>query len=318
MFSAILLLLLGLGVLILSAEWLVRGAASVSRKAGISELAIGLTVVAFGTSMPEMIVNIFAAIRGSADIGIGNIIGSNIFNILVILGLTAVIQPIKVKTSTAWKEIPFALLAVFLVLIMGNDAFFDEAPFNGLTRTDGLALIAFLMVFMAYIFGMAKMGHEEREPVKMYSYPLSLGMVLLGLGGLFLGGKLLVDNAIIIARLAGLSEALIGLTIVAAGTSLPELATSVVAAIHKRNGIAIGNIVGSNIFNIFWILGLTSSLMPLPFNPAVNVDVMVAIGATFLLLIGIFFGKKYQLGRVEGTVFLITYGGYLAYLIQRG
>ncbi len=318
MLAAIFFLLLGLGLLILGAEWLVRGASSLSRKAGISELAIGLTVVAFGTSMPELIVNIFAALRGSAEIGIGNIIGSNTFNILVILGIAALIRPLTIQRSTVWKEIPFALLAILLVLIMGNDAFFDTAPFNGLTRTDGLALMAFFVIFMYYIFGMSKVNHDGGEPVKLYSYPLSLGLVTVGIGGLFLGGKIVVDNAVIIARLSGLSESFIGLTIVAAGTSLPELATSVVAAMHRRYDISIGNIVGSNIFNIFWILGLTSTLLPLPFNPIVNFDVLVSLGATLLLFLGIMVGKKYQLGRLEGALFLLMYAGYLTYLIQRG
>ncbi|MFH0820694.1 MAG: calcium/sodium antiporter [Candidatus Peregrinibacteria bacterium] len=318
MLSAIFFLMLGLGLLILGADRLVLGSASISRKAGISELAIGLTIVALGTSMPELIVNIFSALSGSSEIGIGNVIGSNTFNILVILGLAAVIRPLVIHRSTVWKEIPFALLAILLVLIMGNDAFFDVTPFNGLTRTDGLALISFFIIFLYYIFGMNRVNHDNAKPVKLYSFPLSFGLIGLGIGGLFLGGKIVVDNAVIIARLGGLSESLIGLTIVAAGTSLPELATSVVAAIHKRNDIAIGNIVGSNIFNVFWVLGLTSTLLPLPFNPMVNFDVLVCLGATLILLLGIMAGKKYRLSRAEGVMFLLMYAGYLVYLIQRG
>lgn len=317
MFSVILFLLAGLVLLIVGAEGLVRGSASLARKWGISELAIGLTVVALGTSMPELTVNIFAAVNKSADIGIGNIIGSNIANILLILGLSAAITPLNVKGSTVWKEIPFALLAVILVFVMGNDMIFDEAPFNGLTRTDGIALMSFFIIFLVYIIGMRKNDGADAEKVTLYSYPLSLGMTIGGLLLLVGGGKLLVENAIVLARLAGLSESLIGLTIVAIGTSLPELATSVVAVLHKHHDIAVGNIVGSNIFNVFWILGLTSTLLPLPFNPQINTDVLIAIGTTLLLFLSPF-GEKFKITRSQGIVFVLTYIGYLVYLIQRG
>ncbi len=318
MLIPILLIILGLGILILGAEGLVRGSASMAKKWGVSSLVIGLTIVAFGTSTPELVVNMFSAVRGSTDIAIGNIIGSNIANILLILGISAIVYPLLVKKSTVTREIPFALLGMILVFTMGNDMFFDGTGFNAITRTDGFSLIAIFIIFLFYIFGLAKKGEVEEEEVKVYSWPKSILFTIAGLALLVLGGQLLVDNAIILARLAGLSEALIGLTIVAIGTSLPELATSVVAAYHKHDDIAIGNIVGSNILNVFWILGLTGTMLQMPFNPNVNIDVLVGIGATVLLFIFMFIGTKRKLNRWQGIIFLLLYIAYTFYLINRG
>lgn len=318
MLIPILLIILGLGILILGAEGLVRGSASMAKKWGVSSLVIGLTIVAFGTSTPELVVNMFSAVRGSTDIAIGNIVGSNISNILLILGISAIVYPLSVKKSTVTREIPFALLGMILVFTMGNDMFFDGTGFNAITRTDGFSLMAIFIIFLFYIFGLAKKGEVEEEEVKVYSWPKSILFTIAGLALLVLGGQLLVDNAIILARLAGLSEALIGLTIVAIGTSLPELATSVVAAYHKHDDIAIGNIVGSNIFNVFWILGLTGTMLQMPFNPNVNIDVLVGIGATVLLFIFMFIGTKRKLNRWQGIIFLLLYIVYTFYLINRG
>jgi len=205
-----------------------------------------------------------------------------------------------------------------LVFVMGNDQLLDKVGFSALTRTDGLTLMAIFFIFMIYIVSLAKKGKVEEEEVKTYSWMWSLIMVLCGLASLFFGGKVLVDNAIILAQLAGLSEAFIGLTIVAVGTSLPELATSLVAVYHHKNDIAIGNIVGSNIFNVFWILGLTSTILPLPFSPAVNFDVLVGIIATMLLFLFMFVSTRQKLDRWQGGMFVILYFVYIVYLIQRG
>lgn len=318
MLLAIILLLAGLGILILGAEGLVRGASSLARKVGIAPLVVGLTVVAFGTSAPELIVNLISAYRGSADLAIGNVVGSNIANILLILGLAAAFYPLAVKKSTVWKEIPFALLAAALVLIFGNDAFFDGAAYNAITRTDGLALIAIFAIFMYYVFGIARMEKNHVEEVKTYSWSLSALLTVLGILGLFLGGKILVDNAIILARLAGLSESLIGLTVVAVGTSLPEMFTSIIAAWHKQDDIAVGNIIGSNIFNVFWILGLTGTMINMPFNTAVNVDALVALGATGLLFVFMFIGNRSKVDRWQGVILVALYVAYIIYLIMRG
>lgn len=317
MFLAIFLLVIGLVILILGAEFLVRGASSLARKMGISPMVVGLTVVAFGTSMPELTVNIFSALKGSADIAIGNIVGSNIVNVLLILGICAVIVPITVKKNTVWKEIPFALLGVVLLYTMGNDFLFDGNQFNAITRTDGFSLMAIFVIFMYYIFGISKVEYKE-EKIKVYSYAVSILMTVFGILLLFVGGKILVDNAVILASLAGLSESFIGLTIVAVGTSLPELATSVVAAVHKHNDIALGNIIGSNIFNVFWVIGLTGTILQLPFSPATNIDVLVAISSMLLLFFAMFLGKRRMLERWQGVLFIVFYVVYIGYLICRG
>lgn len=316
----------------MGAEGLVKGASSLAAKLRISPLVIGLTVVSFGTSAPELTVNILSAVQGTPDLAVGNIVGSNIVNILLILGVCAIIVPLTVKSSTVWKEIPLALLGMVLIAIMANDRFFDGIPSNALTRTDGVALLALFIIFMYYIFGMAKsdrdkaaetsasqaLNEDEESKVRRYSTPMSFGLTGLGLVGLVLGGRLLVGGATDIAAEAGLSEALIGLTVVAIGTSLPELATSVVAALRKHADIAIGNVVGSNIFNVFFVLGVTSVITPLPISNALNFDLMVAVMATFLLFIFMFVGGRRRLIRWEGIVFVAMYVAYLAFLILRG
>lgn len=318
MLVAILLVIAGLVMLVFGGDFLVKGAASLARKWGISTLVVGLTVVAFGTSMPELVVNILSAFKGATDLAVGNILGSNISNIFLILGISALICPLLVKESTTWKEIPFAILAGWMILFMGNDIFFDGLGENILTRTDGLALISVFIIFLYYVFNLAKNGAVEQEEVQVLSWTRSIIFLMAGIGLLFVGGKLLVDNAIILARLAGMSEALIGLTIVAIGTSLPELVTSAVAAYRKQADIAVGNIVGSNIFNIFWILGLTSTIKPLPFSPGMNFDIIVEIIATLLLFVFLFIGTKKRIDRWQGVAFVVMYVAYIAFLIYRG
>ena len=328
----IIFIIFGLAILVLGAEGLVRGASSLAAKFRISPLVIGLTVVSFGTSAPELTVNIVSALQGSPDLAVANVVGSNIVNILLILGVCAIIVPLTVKSSTVWKEIPLALLGVVLIGIMANDRLFDGVPFTALTRTDGIALLALMAIFMYYIFGMAKsdrekaaeakidtsLNEDEDTKIKQYGVLLSIGLTIGGLAALVFGGRLLVTGAIDIAKAAGISEALIGLTIVAIGTSLPELATSVVAALRKQADIAIGNVVGSNIFNVFFVLGTTSVILPLPISAALNFDILVSIIATGLLFLFMFVGRKHKLMRWEGIVFLLLYAAYLAYLIMRG
>jgi len=317
MIITILLIILGLGILIAGAEGLVRGASSLAKRIGISSLVIGLTVVAFGTSMPELTVNIFAALRGAPDIAIGNIVGSNIANILLILGIAALIYPLTVKKSTAYKEIPLALLAIVILFVMGNDILFDQNSANALTRTDGLTLIGIFGIFLFYVINMAK-KEKVTGQIKTYPWPLAVALTIGGLILLVIGGKVLVDNAIILAQLAGMSEALIGLTIMAVGTSLPELATSVVAVMHHQDDIAVGNIVGSNIFNVLWILGLTGTISYLPLSAQANIDLLVCIGVTLLLLIFVLVKPGLKLQRWHGFTFLLLYICYIVYLIYRG
>ncbi|MFH1284334.1 MAG: calcium/sodium antiporter [Candidatus Peregrinibacteria bacterium] len=319
MFLTIILLLLGLTILVGGAEILVRGSSSISKKAGIPPIVIGLTIVAFGTSAPELIVNIFSAIKGTTDIAIGNIIGSNIANILLILGISAMISGLAIQKNTTWKEIPFATLAMLILFVMVNDKILDNDSANSLTRTDGLTLLGFFAIFMYYTIELVRRNpYKEMDGIKTYSYSISILLTIGGLIFLFLGGQLLVNQAVILARLAGLSEIMIGLTIVAVGTSLPELATSVVAAIRGQSDIAVGNIVGSNIFNILWVLGITSIIRPLPVGSSAEIDILVCLGATIVLFFAMFIGERHRLKRWQGALFVLSYIAYIIYVIQRG
>ncbi|KKP33107.1 MAG: sodium:proton exchanger [Candidatus Staskawiczbacteria bacterium RIFOXYB2_FULL_32_9] len=314
------LFVIGFFFLIKGADLLVDGASSVAKKFGISALVIGLTIVSFGTSMPELIVNIFASINGNTDIAIGNILGSNIANILLILGVSAIIYPLAVKKGTAWKEIPFSFLAVIVLAIMANDVFLDKTSYSAITRIDGFILLSFFIIFMYYIFSISKTGAnetQEKEP-KIYSPLKSTLMIIAGLIGLTFGGKWIVDGAVAFASSFGVSQALIGLTVVAVGTSLPELATSAVAAYKKNVDIAVGNVVGSNIFNIFWILGVSAIIKPLPFSSIMMIDVFMTVFATTALFAFLFIGKKHILERWQGVCFILFYIIYIIYLIFRG
>ncbi|MBP9763411.1 MAG: calcium/sodium antiporter [Candidatus Pacebacteria bacterium] len=313
------LLVLGFILLIKGADLLVDGSSSVAKKFGVSDLIIGLTVVAFGTSAPELIVNIVSAVQGNSEIAIGNILGSNIANILLILGLTAIIVPLKVQRSTTWREIPFALLAVLMLGAMANDSLIDGAQSSFISAGDGIVLLGFFAVFMYYIFGSAKKNVQEHGDedinTKKHSVIKSIVLIISGLAGLVVGGKWVVDSAIVLATSWGMSESVIGLTVVAVGTSLPELATSIAAALKGKADIAIGNVVGSNIFNIFWILGVTSLISPLPFLATSNIDILATILATILLFVWMFIGKKHHLKRWQGVVFVLLYVVYVTLLL---
>lgn len=314
------LLFVGFVFLIKGAGFLVDGASSLAKKLNISNLVIGLTIVAFGTSAPELFVNLFASFRGSTDIAIGNIVGSNIVNTLFILGIAATIYPLRVSKGTVWKEIPLSLLAVVLVFVMANDVLVDGAGFNSLTRSDGAALIAFFFIFLYYTFGIAKNGNtdDDQAAPKEFSGWVSASYITLGLMGLVVGGQWIVNGATAIAASFGLSDALIGLTIVAIGTSLPELATSAVAAYKKNSDIAVGNVVGSNIFNVFWILGISSIIKPLPFRPELNFDLWAVVAASVLLFVWMFLGKRHTLERWQGVVFVLLYIAYVIAIVARG
>ncbi len=316
MILTIALLILGIAILIVGADIMVRGSASMAKKLGVSTIVIGLTVVAFGTSAPELIVNLLSAWQGNTDLAISNIIGSNLANILLILGVAATLTNLNVKKGTTFKEIPFALLAAVLIAIFGNDVFFDHVQPNLLSRSEGLALLSFFIIFIYYTYGISKVS-GEKEKIETYPWLISITMFISGIIGLVVGGKLIVSNAIKLATLAGMNEALIGLTIVAIGTSLPELATTIVAIKHKHTDLAVGNAIGSNIFNIFWILGLTSVVKPLPFDTHINQDVYFTIFATLLLFIFLYTGQKHRLKKIHGLSFLIIYLAYIAYAIYR-
>lgn len=314
-----LLFVVGFAILIKGADLLVDGSASIAKKLKIPAIVIGLTIVAFGTSMPELVVNIFASAQGNTGLAIGNILGSNIANILLILGISAIIFPLAVKKHTTWKEIPLSLLAALVVGILANDILIDKTGTSALTRVDGLILISFFIIFVAYIVGIAKEGFfEQKTEIKEIGTGRSFFYVLLGLAGLTLGGKWIVDGAVQIATVFGISQSLIGLTIVAVGTSLPELATSAVAAYKKNADIAVGNVVGSNIFNLFWVLGISSIIRPLPFQPVMNIDIGMVVLASLALFAFMFIGKERFIERWQGVFFIITYFAYIIFSIIRG
>ena len=308
MLIELVLLVVGFAMLIKGADIFVEGAAGIAAKFGIPQLVIGLTIVAMGTSAPEAAVSITAAFKGTADITIGNVVGSNIMNILVILGITAVIVAVAVQQSTVRYEIPFVILVSVVLLVMG-------AMDGAIGRIDGVILWLLFIVYLVYLFLMAKHNKEEDETQADAPVWKLLLFVVLGAALIVLGADVSVDAASEIARVIGLSERFIGLTIVAFGTSLPELCTSVVAAIKGKADLAIGNIVGSNIFNILFVVGTTALIIPVPFNPAFIVDTVVAVGAAVLLWICVLSKKK--LTRPGGAVMLLAYAGYFGYLMMK-
>ena len=300
------LLALGFVLLVKGADWFVDGAASIAAKLGIPQLVIGLTIVALGTSAPEAAVSLTAAFHGNADITIGNVVGSNIMNILIILGLAAVICPMKVARLTAFVDIPVTIVITLLLLLLGYD--------GTVSRLDAGILLLFFIAYLSYLFAMTKkgliVGESEEEGAKIQSVLKALLFTVVGLALIIVGSSLAVDAASAIAMMLGLSERFIGLTIVALGTSLPELFTSVAAAIKKNPDMAIGNIVGSNIFNILFIVGLSGLVIPVPFVSAFRFDTLIAAAAALLLLVLALPTKR--LGRVAGIIMLAGYVAYFA------
>jgi cation:H+ antiporter len=316
MLLSFLLLFVGFVILIKGADFLVTGASSIAKKFNISNLAIGLTVVAFGTSTPELVVSFLSAIEGRNDAAFGNIIGSNNFNILFILGISGLIYPLVVQRDTVKWEIPFSLLALLMLYLMVNDQILFGQEKDMLTRVEAILLLLLFCLFLMYIYRTMKRNVEYNETsIKIYATPFATGMILLGLVMLIGGGSLVVDNAVAIAEYYGLSQRLIGLTILAAGTSLPELATSTVAAYRKNTDIAIGNVIGSNIFNICFILGLTGIVTRIPYNNAMNFDFEVMAASTLLLMVFMFTFNQRKLDRWEAFILLASYIGYVFFLI---
>lgn len=312
------LLIGGFYLLIQGAEWLVKGSTSLAKRLHVSDIVIGLTVVAFGTSLPELVVNVIGSISGNSGIVLGNVIGSNIANTFLILGTTAMIAPLIIKHQTVWREIPFSFLAALIAAVMVGDAVISGHDFSMIDRVDGIVLLCFFAVFLAYIFGNGKVEGHEREDYES-GIPIweMLGFIALGLLGLVLGGKLVVSSAVTIATIFGLSETVIGLTVIAIGTSLPELVTSIVAAYRKSIDIAIGNVVGSNIFNIFLVLGASAVIRPVPLGSVTLLDEIMLVGTGLFLFIGMFVGKRFQLDRWAGFVFVTIYVLYIALLLTR-
>lgn len=316
----ILFLITGLIFILLGANMLTDGAASVAKRFKISNLVIGLTIVAFGTSAPELVVSLISAIKGSAGLAIGNVVGSNIFNTLVIVGCTALVVPITVGRGTVSKEIPLCILASIVLFLCSNDILLDGAFLNIISRIDGLLLLCFFAIFLRYTFAIAHNDENkdtERDEIKVMPLWRSALFISVGLGALIGGGQLFVNGASGIARSLGISESIIGLTLVAGGTSLPELATSIVAALKKNPEMAIGNAIGSNLFNIFFVLGCSATISPLRLGGITNLDLIVLILSGILLWMFAIFFRKRTITRVEGAFMMLCYIVYTVYLIMQ-
>lgn len=313
-----LILLIGFALLIKGADYFVEGAAGIAKVLKVPSLLIGLTIVAFGTSSPEAAVSISAAMKGSAGIALGNVLGSNLFNITFIIGLSAAIFPLTVEKQTLRKEIPLTLLAGAALLFLAMDRALSGTTPEALTRGDGMVLLLLFALFLYYIFEVVENSRESME-VETYhnvrDMKLNLLYTLAGLAGIIGGGELVVRSSTQIALAFGLSETLVGLTIVAVGTSLPELITSVVASLKRQSDIAVGNIVGSNIFNVLFILGISSVLSPIPFSPELTSELVLNVLLTIVLLI--FSRTGSRIGRREGVALCLLYLLYLGQLILK-
>ena len=310
----ILLLLVGLGLVVLGADWLVNGASSIARRAGISEFVIGLTIVGFGTSCPELVVSLSGAIEGNSDISVGNVVGSNIFNVLFILGLTAMVLPVGMTDKNRRIDIPITLGVTILLVILGITGSMSGPV---ISRWEGVLM---LLVFSAYLFYCFKSDSKDEfyeTQRDTLSITKSIALTLTGLAGLIFGGDLFVDSATALARQIGVSDKFIAVTILAGGTSLPELATSLVAAIKGKEQLALGNILGSNVFNAMMILGLSSVITPLSFASMTIVDIITLVLSAVLLLIWAYTGRKNRIDRREGAAMLLCYVAYNVFLFSR-
>lgn len=325
----ILLLVVSLAMILYGASWLTDGGSAVAKRFGMSEMVIGLTIVAFGTSAPELVISLVSALKGSAGLAIGNVVGSNIANVLLIVGVVALVRPIRIEQSVLTREIPFVVLASVALLAAGNKGSLDGGE-NIVTRVDGIMLLLFFMVFLRYTFSQAtkvpdsaseeKGISESKETEETGKKEISLWRALLMIGGglaaLIWGGDIFVDNASRLAFSIGISEAVVGLTIVAVGTSLPELATSVVAAIKGHSGMAVGNVIGSCLFNILFVLGASAVITPLPLGGIGNLDMLTMTGAALMFWI---FGWKIgdrEITRIEGGVMTLCYITYIVALLN--
>lgn len=311
-------LLVGLGLIVLGADWLVDGASSIARKAGVSEFVIGLTIVGFGTSCPELVVSLTGALEGNADIAIGNVIGSNIFNVLFILGLTALICPVSMSKENRKKDIPLTIVVTVMLLAFGlNSTMWGAGYADRLSRWEGAIFLAAFAAYIMESFLTGKPASEESADSKNLKLWMAVLLVLSGLAGLIYGGNLFVESATKLARVLGVSDKFIAVTILAGGTSLPELATSLVAALKGRDQLALGNILGSNVFNILLILGSSALITPLSFASITNVDAVVLLLSMVLLLLWAYSGRRERIDRLEGAIMLLLFGAYYTYLFIR-
>jgi cation:H+ antiporter len=305
----------GLVMILVGSDWLVDGASAIARKYGISEFIIGMTIVGIGTSMPELVSSAISAIGGHGDMALGNVTGSNICNVLLILGVTSLISPIGFTRSNIRKDLPFAIgVSLFLLVILYNGfGLFGGTP--GISRADALYLLLIFVFFMIDSFKSSKSGAEEQaEEIKPMPMGKAILLIALGLAGLIFGGRFFVDHTVSIAERFHVSEAFISITLMALGTSLPELATCVVAALKGKNQLALGNIIGSNIFNVALIIGVSGVISPFQIESISTVDMVMVVASIVMLWLAAFTFKRYKLDRIEGAIFLLTYVGYIAYL----
>ncbi len=315
----VLLLLIGFALLIKGADFFVDGASSLAAALRVSPMLIGLTVVAFGTSAPEASVSLVAALEGSSEVALGNVVGSNLFNTTLILGVASLIYPLVVKSETIRKEIPFALLAGVVLLVLISDVFLLQAPTILITRSEGIVLLLFFVIFLYYVFEVARNNRELNAagtvPVTGKSMIRNLAATGGGIAGIVLGGHLVVQSSVRIALSLGMSQTLVGLTIVAVGTSLPELVTSITAALKGQTEIALGNVIGSNIFNVLFILGISAAIHPLSVDPRILSDVWLLI---FLTIVVLFLSRTHhRITRKEGAFLTSAYVVYLVLIILR-
>lgn len=311
-------LVIGLTLILIGANILTDGSSSIAKRMGVSDLIIGLTVVAFGTSTPELVISIVAAAEGSSEMAVGNIVGSNILNILLIVGITSLIRPIIIKKSVMTNEIPMLVLSSVVMLILGYSAFLDGSETSAITRVDGIFLLIFFLLFMRYTFASARSAgqpDDSDKQTKTMSTLKSISYILAGLAALIFGGDKFVEGASSIARHWGISEATVGLTIVAIGTSLPEVATSIVAALKNQPGLVIGNVIGSNIFNVLLVLGASATVAPLPFGEVSMIDLWILVGASVMFLLFGWIIRRRCITRAEGAIMLASYIAYMMHLV---
>jgi cation:H+ antiporter len=306
----------GFVLLIFGAKWLVNGASSLAKNFNIPNIVIGLTVVAFGTSAPELVVNILASMNGNSQMVLGNVVGSNIFNIAIILGISAVIRPIVVKRNTHWLEMPFNILASLALIFLSADVWFDVGVKNIISKSDGAILMLFFAIFLVYNVKLAFSGKEEEHlEISTLTTGKAVLFFFLGLAGLIIGGNFIVDGASAIAKSFGIEDRIIGLTVLAFGTSLPELATSIVAVRKGNTDMAIGGVLGSNLFNIFHVLGISAMISPIDVDANSFIDLGFNLLLGFLLFFFVFTGKNYAIGRKEGMFFILMLMGYTVFLV---
>lgn len=313
------LLVVGFALLLKGADLLVDGGAKLARRFGVSELAVGLTVVSVGTSVPELVVNVFASSQGSSELAIGNVLGSNVANVLLILGIAALIRALPINDRTILSEIPFSLTAALLVGFLANAALFSELSVLSISRLDGLVLLAFFGLFVLYVFQVSKDGAASPDDSEVSGTGAAWLRVGIGCIGLAVGGRWVVNGALAASAQFGWSESFVGLTAVAIGTSMPELAASAMAAYRGNTDIAVGNVVGSNIFNLLWVLGVSALIRPLPFDVVSNTDILMVIFSSALILAAVAIGRRPNtVERWEGGAFILIYCAYFAFLTVRG